>query len=70
MNKIKFLPLVLFMIFLNGCSAFGWLKFWDSEEEEEGPSELFAINESVEIYTDWVESVSYTHLTLPTTPYE
>tara|TARA_B100001559_G_scaffold105567_1_gene88834 strand:+ start:113 stop:1270 length:1158 start_codon:yes stop_codon:yes gene_type:complete len=56
LNKIKFLPLVLFMIFLNGCSAFGWLKFWDSEEEEEGPSELFAINESVEIYTDWAES--------------
>jgi len=55
-NKIRFLPLVLFMIFLNGCSAFGWLKFWDSEEEEEGPAELFAINESVEIYTDWAES--------------
>ena len=56
MNKIRFLPLVLFMIFLNGCSAFGWLKFWDSEEEEEGPAELFAINESVKIYTDWAES--------------
>ena len=56
MNKIRFLPLALFMIFLNGCSAFGWLKFWDSEEEEEGPAELFAINESVKIYTDWTES--------------
>ena len=56
MNKIRFLPLVLFMIFLNGCSSFGWLKFWDSEEEEEGPAELFAINESVAIYTDWAES--------------
>jgi outer membrane protein assembly factor BamB len=47
---------MLFMIFLNGCSAFGWLKFWDSEEEEEGPAKLFAINESVEIYTNWAES--------------
>ena len=56
MNKIRFLPLMLFMIFLNGCSAFGWLKFWDSEEEEEGPAKLFAINESVEIYTNWAES--------------
>ena len=56
MNKIRFLPLVLFMIFLNGCSSFGWLKFWDSEEEEEGPAELFAIDESVAIYTDWAES--------------
>ena len=56
MNKIRFLALVLFILFLNGCSAFGWLKFWDSEEEEEGPAQLFAINESVEIYTDWAES--------------
>ena len=44
------------MIFLNGCSAFGWLKFWDSEEEEEGPAELFTINQSVDISTDWSES--------------
>ena len=56
MNKIRFVPLVLFIIFLNGCSSFGWLKFWDSEEEEEGPAELYSINESVEIYTDWAES--------------
>ena len=56
MNKFKLFPLLLFMIFLNGCSSFGWLKFWDSEEEEEGPAELFAINESVKILTDWTES--------------
>ena len=55
MNKIRFFPLVLLMIFLNGCSSFSWLKFWDSDEEE-GPAELFAINKSVEIYTDWAES--------------
>ena len=46
---------MLFIIFLNGCSSLGWLKFWDSEEEEEGPAELYSINESVEIYTDWAE---------------
>ena len=56
MNKIRLVPLVLFIIFLNGCSSFAWLKFWDSEEEEEGPAELYSINESVEIYTDWAES--------------
>ena len=56
MNKIRLVPLVLFIIFLNGCSSLGWLKFWDSEEEEEGPAELYSINESVEIYTDWAES--------------
>ena len=53
MNKLKFLPLLIFTIVLNGCSAFGWLKFWDSEDEEEGPAELFTINSSVDIYTDW-----------------
>ena len=56
MNKIRLVPLVLFIIFLNGCSSFGGLKFWDSDEEEEGPAELYSINESVEIYTDWAES--------------
>ena len=56
MNKLRLLPLLLFTIFLNGCSAFGWLKFWDSEDEEEGPAELFTINPSVDIYTDWSES--------------
>ena len=44
------------MILLNGCSAFGWLKFWDSEDEEEGPAELFSINQSIKISTDWSES--------------
>ncbi len=44
------------MILLNGCSSFGWLKFWDSEDEEEGPAELFSINQSVKISTDWSES--------------
>ena len=58
MNNFRFLPLLLFITFLNGCSAFGWLKFWDNEEEEDGPAELFAINPSVQIYTDWAESFS------------
>tara|TARA_B100000287_G_scaffold314446_1_gene297906 strand:- start:2 stop:1123 length:1122 start_codon:yes stop_codon:yes gene_type:complete len=44
------------VILLNGCSAFGWLKFWDSEDEEEGPAELFSINQSIEISTEWSES--------------
>ena len=47
MNNFRFLPLLFFMILLNGCSAFGWLKFWDSEDEEEGPAELFSINQSI-----------------------
>jgi len=58
LNNFRFLPLLLFITFLNGCSAFGWLKFWDNEEEEDGPAELFAINPSVQIYTDWAESFS------------
>tara|TARA_Y100001970_G_scaffold215422_1_gene263554 strand:+ start:2037 stop:3194 length:1158 start_codon:yes stop_codon:yes gene_type:complete len=56
LNKLRPLPLLFFMILLNGCSSFGWLKFWDSEDEEEGPAELFSINQSVKISTDWSES--------------
>ncbi len=56
MNSFRFLPLLFFVILLNGCSAFGWLKFWDSEDEEEGPAELFSINQSIEISTEWSES--------------
>jgi outer membrane protein assembly factor BamB len=56
LNKLRLHSLLLFIIILNGCSSFGGLKFWDSEDEEEGPAELFAINTSVEISTDWSES--------------
>ena len=56
MNKLRLLPLLIFTIALNGCSAFGGLKFWESEDEEEGPAELFTISPSVDIYTDWSES--------------
>ena len=56
MNKLRLPSLLLFIIILNGCSSLGVLKFWDSEDEEEGPAELFAINTSVEISTDWSES--------------
>ena len=56
MNKLRLHSLLLFIIILNGCSSLGVLKFWDSEDEEEGPTELFAINKLVEISTDWSES--------------
>ena len=56
LNKFKILPLLIFVIFLNGCSSFGWLKFWDSEDQEEGPAELFSISQTINISTDWSES--------------
>jgi len=56
LNKLRLPSLLLFIIILNGCSSLGVLKFWDSEDEEEGPTELFAINKLVEISTDWSES--------------
>ena len=56
MNKLKLFPLLFFIILLNGCSSFGWLKFWDSEDEQEGPAELFSIEQSLKISTDWSES--------------
>ncbi len=56
MNKSRFITLLLFLIVLNGCSSFGWLKFWEGDDEAEGPTKLFAINPSVEISTDWSAS--------------
>ena len=56
MIKLRLLPLLLSILLFTGCSSLGWLKFWDSEDEEEGPTELFAINPSVQISTDWSES--------------
>tara|TARA_B100001175_G_scaffold313236_1_gene320507 strand:+ start:638 stop:1795 length:1158 start_codon:yes stop_codon:yes gene_type:complete len=56
LNKLRLIPLLFFTIILNGCSSLGWLKFWDGEDEEEGPAELFVINSSIEITRDWVES--------------
>tara|TARA_B110000014_G_scaffold62548_1_gene42433 strand:+ start:57 stop:1205 length:1149 start_codon:yes stop_codon:yes gene_type:complete len=53
---LRLIPLLFFTIILNGCSSLGWLKFWDGEDEEEGPAELFVINSSIEITRDWVES--------------
>ena len=56
MNRFKLISLALSILYLNGCSSFGSLKFWDNEDEDEGPAELFAINSSVQISTDWSES--------------
>ena len=56
MNKVRLIPFFLFILILNGCSSLGWLKFWDREDEEAGPTELYAINPSVEIAIDWSES--------------
>ena len=58
MNKLRIIFLLLSLVLLNGCSSFGWLKFWDDEDAEEGPSELFAIKQSVQITTDWSQSFS------------
>ena len=58
MNKFRLTSLLLFIVFLNGCSAFGWLKFWDEEDEEEGPAQLSTINQSVQITIDWSQSFS------------
>ncbi len=45
---------ILFSIFsLSSCSSLGWLKFWDGDEEEEGPTELYAISDNRELDREW-----------------
>ena len=56
MNKLRLISFCLFLVILNGCSSLGGLKFWDREDEEAGPTELYAINPSIKISIDWSES--------------
>tara|TARA_B100001057_G_scaffold493838_1_gene589176 strand:+ start:4435 stop:5553 length:1119 start_codon:yes stop_codon:yes gene_type:complete len=40
-----------------GCSSFGALKFWGDEDVEEGPTELYAVNQNRSLIREW--SVSH-----------
>ena len=53
MNNFQKVTVFLSLITLTGCSSFGWLKFWDSDEEEEGPTELYSISDNRELEREW-----------------
>ena len=53
MNSFQKVIVFISLITLAGCSSFGWLKFWDSDEEEEGPTELYSISDNRELEREW-----------------
>jgi len=53
LSKSRIIFLFFALVALSGCSSFGWMKFWEDEDEIEGPSELYSININVDLNRDW-----------------
>ena len=53
LNKFQKSFLITSIFLLSGCSSFGWLKFWGDDEEEEGPTELYSINDNRVLEREW-----------------
>lgn len=53
MNKLRTGFLLISIFTLSSCSSLGWLKFWDGEDEEEGPNQLYNISENRELERNW-----------------
>ena len=48
---------IISSLIITGCSSFGALKFWGDEDVEEGPTELYAVNQNRSLVREW--SVSH-----------
>ena len=48
---------------MNGCSSFGWLKFWGDDEEVEEPAELVSIKEEASFSKKWDKGLGALGLT-------
>ena len=48
---------IISSLIITGCSSFGALKFWGDEDVEEGPTELYTVNQNRSLVREW--SVSH-----------
>jgi outer membrane protein assembly factor BamB len=66
LNSIKNFIFLLSIFTLSSCSSLGWLKFWDGEDEEEGPTPLYSVSDNRKLDREWSVSngndVSYGRL--------
>ena len=53
LNNTKKISLCFVLIFLSGCSSMGWMKFWEDEDEAEGPAELYSISSNIDLDRVW-----------------
>lgn len=53
MNKLRTGLLLISIFTLSSCSSLSWLKFWDGEDEEEGPNQLYNISENRALERNW-----------------
>ena len=57
LSKFRFPLLVPLIFVLSSCSSLSWMKFWGDEEEDEGPTELYSIEEKRELVREWSSSL-------------
>ena len=53
LNSIKKFIFLLFIFTLSSCSSLGWLKFWDGEDQEEGPTQLYSVSDNRKLDREW-----------------
>ena len=51
--RIQRIFLILSLFTLTSCSSLSWMKFWGDEDEEEGPAELYSVNENRNLEREW-----------------
>jgi len=51
--RIQRIFLILSIFTLTSCSSLSWMKFWGDEDEEEGPAELYSVNENRNLEREW-----------------
>jgi len=51
--KFRSFFLLLSAITVSSCSSLGWMKFWEDDEEVEGPAALYSINENRFLERQW-----------------
>ena len=53
LNKFHRCILLVSIFFLSSCSTLSSLKFWGDDEEEEGPSELYSVDDNRTLDREW-----------------
>ena len=53
LNKLSKIFISLSILVLSSCSSLSSLKFWGDDEEEEGPADLYSIQDNRILEREW-----------------